>query len=569
MYVRKDRSKILHGIILFIVYILIYISAVKGQPVNQNTATLPVNANIPLVFAFAPEPTIPASNVVQSIANCNQIKVNFLKGNGAGRLIVIKQGSPVDKLPIDNVSYSADPTFGMGSHIGNGNYVIYKGSGQAANFFGLTPGLTYHLVIFEFNGSANNVNYLTSIYPAFNIPVPFDIQLNDSLKNVTCNGNADGQISLNISGGTAPFVYKWNVVGTGPILSNLQPGTYKVTVNDAVGCIKSKSFQISEPDLLTADLLTDPILCYGGNDSKLTVVANGGTSPYTFDWSNQSSTASISDLKAGIYSVTVNDAHKCSITKETTLSQPDKLLITAEVKSISCFGGNDGKISLQISGGVPAYDILWDNGNDSLVLNEMPKGKYGITIMDDNACQLDTSFIITEPDALTLNIKANDITCLDDANGSLEANISGGTFPYKYVWSNGETTQKIDKLNEGPYILTATDVNGCRITGSAIVNVTNDPVRCDLSLEVNDLFTPNGDGVNDFFNIDGIEDYGNNELQIFNRWGSPVYKQSNYQNDWDGTDGSGKELATGTYYYILKIYSNGEVVLSGSVTFIR
>jgi gliding motility-associated-like protein len=569
MYVKKDRSIFLHGIILLIVYVLIYISAVKGQSINQNNGILPINANPPLVFAFAPEPTIPSSGVVQSIANCNQIKVDFVAGNGAGRIIVIKKGSPVDKLPVDNTSYSADPTFGMGSHLGNGNYVIYKGSGQKANFLGLTPGITYHLAIFEFNGLASNVNYLTSIYPAFNIPVPIDIKLNDQVQNITCNGNGDGKITLNITGGTAPFNYQWNVAGNGPVLSNLQPGTYEVTVNDAVGCIKSKSYQITEPAVLMAELKIDPIFCFGDEDGKITVIPKGGTAPYTFEWSTQANTAMISNLKSGIYAVTINDSHNCSLTKETTLTQPDKLQIQAEINDISCNGGNDGKIIIQISGGSPAYDILWDNGNDSLVLQEIPKGNYGLTIMDDNACRLDTSFIVNEPDSLKISIKANHITCLDEVNGSVEANISGGKPPYQYAWSNGESTQKVNNLNEGLYSVTATDINGCIIIDSALVTITNDPVRCDLDLEVNDLFTPNGDGVNDFFNIDGIEDYADNVLEIFNRWGNPVYKQTNYQNDWDGTDASGRKLATGTYYYILKVYSNSEFVISGSVTFIR
>ena len=142
-------------------------------------------------------------------------------------------------------------------------------------------------------------------------------------------------------------------------------------------------------------------------------------------------------------------------------------------------------------------------------------------------------------------------------DGSISVNITGGTAPYFFLWSNGSTTQNVSNLTAGGYTVFVTDTNGCRIVGD--IHLTQP-----LVLEMPQGFSPNNDGKNDFFVVHGIEAYPDNELTIYNRWGNIVYKKTGYFNEWDGVSNNGQMLPDATYFAILEV-NKGEIVLKGYV----
>jgi gliding motility-associated-like protein len=169
------------------------------------------------------------------------------------------------------------------------------------------------------------------------------------------------------------------------------------------------------------------------------------------------------------------------------------------------------------------------------------------------------SIVIINTDSIQTTISQADTTVCD-ATLSLTANSTGGQGPYTYAWSpGGETTQTISVTPEETttYTVTVTDTCGSP-QGFAQVTIT---VICDL--EIPNVFTPNGDGLNETFVIGNLELYPNSKMIIYNRWGRKVYSSDNYLNDWDG-DG----LSDGVYYFVLDVPAKPEKV-HGTVTILK
>lgn len=567
---KADSNFVIHGLVLLFVYLFIFISAITGTPaISSETEKINNSLTGSINAAAATEPNVPSSNVTKFIANCDEINVVWTMGNGSSRILIMKEGSPVTALPTDNSDYNANPVFGQGDHLGNGNYAVYKGQGNSTIIDGLKTGTIYHFAIFEFNGSGSNTNYLTSLYPSVNLPVADEINLNASTNHITCNGDNDGRISLNILGGSSPFQYNWSHNKSTATISQLNPGNYSVTVTDSVGCIKNSTFTINEPDQITGSLTGTDLKCHGDKSGQIIFTPIGGTLPYAYSWSNNGITKDLFNLAGGNFNVTLTDKNGCEFKQSVQISEPAQLEVSADVNNISCHGESDGNITITPSGGIPAYSLIWGNGSISPSISQLAQGNYSLQITDLNNCLLDSQFEIKEPDVLEVQFNIEDETCEGEFNGSIATNVSGGTQPYSYYWLHGSSSQNQNHLATGSYILSIQDENGCLLMDSAYLKLQNDPAKCDLDLTIYDIFTPNGDGQNENWVIEGLFNYPDNSIEIFNRWGKMVYQESGYQNNWKGTDQSGKELAAGTYYYILRVYGSSEVNFSGPVTFLR
>ena len=180
-------------------------------------------------------------------------------------------------------------------------------------------------------------------------------------------------------------------------------------------------------------------------------------------------------------------------------------------------------------------------------------------IKDALGCTLNRNYVITDPQPLLISLlNLKDVVCRLDSNGAIDVSISGGTPPYNYNWSNGATTDAIKKLTFGNYQLSVTDNNGCNAEANYTVKVERE--NCDAPVYIPQGFSPDGDGTNETFVIPGLENYPNNVLKIYNRWGSVVYEKSPYNNDWTGQPESGLVvlssdgyLPTGTYFYVIEL----------------
>ena len=377
-----------------------------------------------------------------------------------------------------------------------------------------------------------------------------------------CFGSSDGTIRTSISGGTPPYIFEWDNGQSTTNIDNLSSGTYSLHIIDALLCDSTISFTVDQPSAIEATAeITDASCYFGRADGSIKAVISGGTKPYTYIWSDGQQSLYINQLSRGLYKLNITDSSLCTKNAFFTVGSPDSIQLDADVKNIRCFGEQNGEISIQVSGGLEPYRILWSNGEEGRLIYDLAPGNYSLELTDDHGCKAQGTYWITEPEELLLGFHLQEVVCIGRSNGSIESNVDGGTEPYSYVWNTGSMEADLYDIPAGEYSLVLSDYNGCSIEKSCIL--TEKP--CDLVIP--NVITPNGDGFNDFFVITNISYYPGNELLIFNRWGKEIASYTNYQNDWDGIKNDGSRAADGVYYFILRI--PGEEQVQGSITILH
>ena len=350
------------------------------------------------------------------------------------------------------------------------NYVWTKNSAP----FSTTPALsgleagTYDLLVKDANGCiAPKYSALISEPTLLTVKVL-------SKTDVLCNGSKTGGVEISVQGGvpleTNPGVFDYTYAWTGDndfksTAKNLQQiasGTYNLVVTDKNGCSQSLSVELTQPEELVIAVATTPITCKGAANANATLTVTGGKSPYQVQWSNLGSGLVQSNLSPGSYSVTVVDANDCKKTITFVINDAN-FAIDPKVKNISCFGGHDGSISLNVSGGIAPVTIKWnDSSSSGVTRNNLSAGTYFVTVTDASPCQLTHSFTIVEPQALSLSGTVTDaLDCTDKNSGAVNLSVIGGVAPYSYVWPNGLATEDIANVPPGNYSVVVTDANGC------------------------------------------------------------------------------------------------------------
>ncbi|MFH1320533.1 MAG: gliding motility-associated C-terminal domain-containing protein, partial [Bacteroidota bacterium] len=298
--------------------------------------------------------------------------------------------------------------------------------------------------------------------------------------NITCNGFTDGSIDLTVTGGTTPYTFFWNTSDTIEDLTGIGSGNYTVTVSDANGCTDSPSITLTEPAVLASSVSSPTvaggynITCNGVNDGSIDHTVTGGTTPYTFFWSNGATTEDLSGLGAGSYIVFITDANGCSDSSSITLTEPPILVTSISSPTVAggynltCNGAADGSIDLTVTGGTTPYTYMWNTADTIEDLNGIGAGIYTVNITDANGCVKSISITLTEPPAsLASSINSPtvaggyNITCNEFADGSIDFTVTGGTTPYTYLWNTGDTIEDLPGIGAGTYSITVTDANGC------------------------------------------------------------------------------------------------------------
>lgn len=316
--------------------------------------------------------------------------------------------------------------------------------------------------------SGGSFNYSETTNFCVQSTVPLNASISSS-SDVSCNGGNDGSASASASGGATPYQYVWSNGGTGSSVSGLSAGTYTVTVTDGGSNTSTASVTISQPAVLATSVSSSNVSCNGGSNGSVNLSVSGGTSGYSYLWSNGATTQDLSGLLTGAYSVTVTDANGCTAMTSASISEPSALLASASGSNASCFGGNDGAVSLSVSGGVTGYSYLWSNGSTSQNLSDVSAGTYTVTVTDANGCSAVASGSVGSPSAINLIISASPSSCGTANDGSVDLSASNGVAPYTYQWSNGSTSEDLSSVSEGSYSVIVTDANGCTATTTAIV----------------------------------------------------------------------------------------------------
>ncbi|MEZ4985469.1 MAG: SprB repeat-containing protein [Saprospiraceae bacterium] len=283
---------------------------------------------------------------------------------------------------------------------------------------------------------------------------------NPTVRDVLCYGMPEGGAMLQPSGGVPPYTFAWSNGATSANVDNLMAGTYSYTVTDAVGCTAAGDFAVQQPAPVWS-YFTQKYACFGMNDGRAEIFASGGTPPYTYQWSNGATTASINNLAPGMYFYTVTDSRGCQSASGLVCIFNDIVAATATASAPGCEGGD---AAITISEGLPPFTYQWSNGSTSSSLVDQPAGNYGYTVTDWGGCSV--SGVVNIAAGYAINASVSVLT-----NGNLQANGSGGVSPYTFVWSNGETGAIASNYSSGSYTVTVTDANGCTDTASGVVAV--------------------------------------------------------------------------------------------------
>ena len=295
-----------------------------------------------------------------------------------------------------------------------------------------------------------------------------------------CFGDADGELTVMVSGGTAPYTYVWTPnVSNGTTATDLTAGSYAVLVTDANGCTTTAEAMVTEPAELMATIADFALDCFGDADGELTVVVTGGTAPYTYEWTpNVSTTDVATGLSAGTYDVVITDANNCSTTATGVVTEPADLTATIAPFALDCFGDEDGELTVVVTGGTAPYTYEWTpNVSTTDVATGLTAGTYDVVITDANNCSTTATGVVTEPTELELDATIVDVDCNGDATGSITPIVTGGTTPYTYDWADIDGTDDgADRTNliAGTYTLTVTDANGCMISDDFTVEEASD-----------------------------------------------------------------------------------------------
>lgn len=305
-------------------------------------------------------------------------------------------------------------------------------------------------------------------------------------------------------------------------------------------------------------------LCNGDMSGFIDASVSGGIAPLAYQWSSGQTSEDINGIGGGFYQLIVTDSTGCLGSHDTTLIEPNPITGSLDITDVTCYGSNDGGIEANISGGTAPLTYLWNGTAGSNTLSGQGGGSYVLDIIDDNGCTYQISGSISEPDSLsvildpTILANGHNISYPGTSDGEIFTIISGGTAPYLLAWSTGDTSASVHNLPAGIYSIQIEDANGCVVYIEIELTEPRPIVPATA-------FSPNDDGLNDYFIIQNIEDYPECEINILNRWGNSVFETKGYKNDWNGKAQSslyGDNLPNGSYFYVLKLYPDSEVYKS-------
>lgn len=294
-------------------------------------------------------------------------------------------------------------------------------------------------------------------------------EISETHTDVICFAGTTGSIDLSVTGGLPPYIFDWTNGAITEDIFNLAAGNFAVNVLDLNGCGEFLSVMITQPNTAVSATITQTnVLCSGSNTGTMQVIPANGVQPYSFLWNNGETNASISNLTAGNYSVTVSDFNGCNFSISSQITQPPSpVVITETISNVSCFGGNNGGIQAAVVGGVPSYNYSWSTGAASTSISALVAGTYDLAVTDQNNCVYNESYVVSEPSApLLFNFTTIDNVCFGGSSGSATVAISGGTAPYTSLWDNSVNGINYANLSAGIYSFQANDGNNCVLSES-------------------------------------------------------------------------------------------------------
>lgn len=419
---------------------------------------------------------------------------------------------------------------------------------------------------------------------------PAQIELLSNFVSPTCSNGNNGSANVSVlSGGVAPFTYQWNNGNTSETIIDIPSGEYYVTVTDINGCFEFDTVVLLNPDSFIISSIIKDVDCFGGSDGIITIIANGGTEPYTFTWLNENQqqiTGNGNQLtaSAGNYTLVITDAQLCTDTLSVlTINEPALLQLNYAATDETCAGANDGSATISVVGGIAPYrysifginaTVPGDGTSATGNFVGLSPGSYSVQVVDANNCIADSILVIETGNAVAVSFNPDSLQIrLGEEVNMNPIFVQNESTGYSFVWTPSVGLSCTDCASPvaSPvittvYELTVISPDGCSANANIIVGVDNN-----LVLFVPNAFTPNNDGINDLLQVFGISVKTVN-FNVFNRWGEKVYGivTSDLSQGWDGTY-LGKPLPPSVFtYYLDATFEDGQTKqLKGSVTLVR
>lgn len=362
----------------------------------------------------------------------------------------------------------------------NGYYPItynWSTGSTSQSIFDLAPG-TYTVTVSD-NGSCQVVKTYE-----IGAVLPMDIDAN--ISHVSCNGLDDGSIELVVTDGTPPYYFD----GTDLPSNNntyLLPGTYIASIFDASACHITGSYQILEPATLDVNASALDAPCYGEPGGSIGVTVSGGTSPYTYIWSDGPTIEDRTGLFAGNYSCTVTDANNCTYLSSSTINEAPEIIVNFVSSNPATCSTADGDAEVSASGGTGTLSYLWSDplSQTTAAATNLLAGIYIVTVTDQSGCTVTYSITVNNLSAPTIdNIVIVNVLCNGDATGSATVQASGGTGALTYLWSNTITTADNTNIIAGTYSIEVSDAANCQVYGFATIT---QPQAINIAADLHDV----------------------------------------------------------------------------------
>ena len=637
------------------------IFACKGEQVTIGTSSVVNGGSGTVIYNWTSSisgNTNNSQNFTATVDTTETYYLNVTDVNGAGCTVIdsIKVTAfelpQVELLPNNFEVCAGDSTL-ITANYNNGsgtiNYAVLSGDTALLSNYGTNN------AIFSASQSGNyQINMLVSDDNACSATTSTYITVNENpiikineIENVKCYGDSTAYINFTSDFGQQPFTYFLNTDSnqTG-VFDSLQINTYNLAIVDNNLCKSDTQISIIQPDSLSINVNTISEIC-GNSNGSISVSVGGGSPSYSYTWNNVSQdTNNITGLSAGIYYLTVTDSNLCDKQTEIIVNGSGKLSVKLDsVLNVVCNGDENAKIYTSVLVGANAYTSYLYRDSllvDSIITTDttisfvnLNIGSYSVIVIDTNNC-IDTleNIYISEPNKLELYYsEIDDVTCFGGINGSISAEIQGGSIPYTFYWNNVLGSENLNYAKAGTYILRTKDNNSCIRTdtfvvaqptqlqvsdtlimknnlGSIMLNVnggtpeyyynwsngetlaTNndlisgkytvtitDKNECsvekefviELPLIIPNVITPNADGYNDRWKIQNIEAYGDIKITILNRWGDVLFTYSGnaYSDEANQWDGVYMGQELPFGTYLYLLKLSDTDVRKGTITIVR
>lgn len=320
---------------------------------------------------------------------------------------------------------------------------------------------------------------------------------------ISCHGDSDGELTAHGKGGKPiisaqlPYTYTWYKISGSTkeqlplqidsVAHNLSTGQYQVKITDSNGIsVESAVFELKQPDLLSLSFTTRPPSCSGGAGLISTTVT-GGTAPYTYEWNKEGATeANLTINEAGSFFVRVVDSRGCSITGNVEVTTPEAISIKPTITNPTCYGADNGAISLELSGGTAPYTIHWEDDNTLSTSNRehLKAGEYVAVISDQAGCSLHYRVVLEQPEKMTVKLSSGFTLCHEQSR-KITAIPSEENVTYQWLHDGQaltETSKELTVSKAGHYRVVVTNEKGCTATAEVEIKASNTELPLDITI---------------------------------------------------------------------------------------